>query len=530
MKNISVLILLLTGLVWLPSRAAAAPSSTEIEIIFDASDSMNEATKEGIMKIDAAKDALKTLANQIPAGTQVGLRVFGSNPASNNIEKACKDSVLSIPISPFQKETLENQTMGLAAQGRTPIGYSLQQAANDFSAGAEKKIIILISDGEESCGVDPIGVIRDLQARGINVIVHTLGFDANEKAQAQLRQIATMTSGTYANAQSAQELKLELTKLAEKAVELQKPKKEIGENILAAANGAQIVSASSLDFAKLIDGKEEPVDTFSLNQEAVFSFKENKPVLLEKFAIPIFKEDSSNPGTLQLFGSIESPNSGFFHIRTVKVQNKVSFGNVYQEFPIQPPAAIRYLKVVIGPDAVGYNGSTHAEWVAYGKFLSDEELAQYQKKRDQEDHNLLAASQGGKIIAASSQDYSKVIDGSEDQPGEYAAISKNDEAIFGFKEGKTALVKKVSLPIFKAKDGNVKTIEIWVSEESPTSGYKKAGTFETTDLVFADNPYQEYNFEKPVRAKYLKIKIVDFHNDSPSGYLYEFRAIGTLES
>ena len=84
-----------------------ASAAAETEIIFDDSGSMNEA-KNGVVKLDMAKEALTTIAGQIPGGSSVGLRIFGSMPvtASGNVKESCQDSKLVLPISGFQKEAM----------------------------------------------------------------------------------------------------------------------------------------------------------------------------------------------------------------------------------------------------------------------------------------------------------------------------------------------------------------------------------------------------------------------------------------
>ena len=76
-------------------------------------------------------------------------------------------------------------------RGQTPIAYSLQQAAQDFGAPSdEERAMILVSDGIETCGGDPLATVRDLTAKGFKVKVHTIGFDVDAAARAQLEAIS----------------------------------------------------------------------------------------------------------------------------------------------------------------------------------------------------------------------------------------------------------------------------------------------------------------------------------------------------
>ncbi len=512
------------------SPLSRAQSAGQIEILFDASGSMNEASG-GTTKLDAAKQALATVAGQIAQNSNVGLRMFGTTPIQGNISESCTDSILALPIGPFQKDTMVSKVLPIKSYGMTALGYSLEQAAKDFTPGGEvKKTIILISDGEEPCGKDPIAVMNDLKAQGINIPIHAVGFAATDAAKAQLKKLAEVTQGSYREAQDAAELQKSLQEVANKELLLTAQKNESGPNILSAAEGARIVSSSTQEFAKMIDGNDDESSQGHAypGEEAVFSFKDNQTVLLEKFAVPVFAVNSYNPGQFKLSGSLESPEDGFTPIAEFTVANKVYFGNVYQGFKIEPPTAVRYLKVTVGPGS-GQSHSYHREWKAYGKYLTEAEAADALKKQGAREFNILAQEYGGQLIAASDMKFKNLIDGRGGGEGASAeSITPNQEGIFGFKGGKSALITKVEVPIFEARQDNCKTLQFSVSETSPTGPYTKVGTFQTTNMVFAGSPYQEYAFEKPVKAKYLKMTVLETWGNW-SCHMAELHAFGKIE-
>ncbi len=523
MKKITTILGLTLFLAPLGILNTYADLTSETEIVFDASGSMNE-TRGNAVKLDMAKDALRTIAGQIPEGSKVGLRIFGTTPNQGNVKELCEDSKLIIPISGFHKEDMIRNTSALKSYGMTALGYSLELAGKDFSAAPDvKKNIILISDGEETCGKDPIAVIEALKAQGIQVTIHAIGFTASDAAKAQLKKLSEMTGGSYHEAEDAASLEASLAQSVQQTVLLQANREANGENILAAANGARIVSSSNENYAKLIDGKEDEVG-MNTGDEIVFSFKDNQPVLLAAFQVPIFEAHTWNLADLKLYGSMENPSSGFFKVADMKVENKVDFSNVYQSFKIDPPQPIRYLKVVVGKRTSGENNPYSYEWKAQGKYLTEEELKAIPKK----DVNLLSKENGGQFIGGSQMSYAKLVDGANDSFGERTSITLGDEAIFGFKDGKTAALTKVGVTILETNSENIKTLEISVSETSPSGPYTNVGTFETSNMVFAQNPVQEYTFPKPVKAKYLKVK---FANSYDGKYCHsdEILAMGHLE-
>ena len=124
--------------------------------------------------------------------------------------------------------------------------------------------------------------------------------------------------------------------------------------------------------------------------------------------------------------------------------------------------------------------------------------------------------------------FQNLIDGKSGEIGQPADVQPGQEGIFGFRGGKKATITKISLPILEASQYNCKTVEFYASEASATGPYTKVGAFEATNMVFAGNPYQEYQFEKLVKAKFLKVKIVDTYGMYYCRF-HELQAFGTLE-
>ncbi|MFH1038678.1 MAG: VWA domain-containing protein [PVC group bacterium] len=202
----------------------AAARTVNIEYILDASGSMLEQIQDA-MKIDIAKKTLSELVDQLPRGSteieiNVGLRVYGHSTVSgDSSEKRCRDTVLEIPVKGVDAGGIKDLIAGITARGWTPIAYSLLQAKNDFPEGAgNDNVIILISDGKETCGGDPCAVARELHEAGIKVRIHVVGFDIKPDERAQLECIAQAAGGKYFNADSAGELNRALTDVQEQVL------------------------------------------------------------------------------------------------------------------------------------------------------------------------------------------------------------------------------------------------------------------------------------------------------------------------
>ncbi len=186
-----------------------ADGGAALEVIFDCSNSMN-APLGGVAKINLAKQALFHLTDTLgKTDLQVGLRLFGhdQNIDREDRVKGCTNSELVIPIGANTTDKIRARIPSLTAWGRTPIAYSLEQAGSDLNSHLENSpMILLISDGLESCGGDPVKTILALRDRGVNVRAFVIGFDISADERAALEQIAAAGDGRYYDAANYGEL------------------------------------------------------------------------------------------------------------------------------------------------------------------------------------------------------------------------------------------------------------------------------------------------------------------------------------
>ena len=199
------LVVLVAGL--LPAAALAQSCNTadrSVLLILDASGSMNAKLANGETRIAVAQRAIKGVAGFVPAEAQLSLRMYGAQSPSSR--KNCQDTHLAVPFGAASAGggAITASVDAAKAQGYTPIAYSLEQAANDFPAGAKERVIVLVSDGKETCQGDPLVAAKALAAKGITV--HAVGFIVDTAARGQLQAIARATGGTYFDAPVGPEL------------------------------------------------------------------------------------------------------------------------------------------------------------------------------------------------------------------------------------------------------------------------------------------------------------------------------------
>jgi Ca-activated chloride channel family protein len=204
----------LTGVV-----PAAADEAPKVLLLLDVSGSMNAKLDSGGTKFAAAKKALKQVAAALPAGTQVGLRVYGSDVKEEQDKNpaACTDTRLVLPIGPLDATRMNAAVDSFDAQGATPIAYSMGKAVDDLGDSG-KRVLILISDGQETCAKDPCPVAKKLADRGIDLQFNAIGLAVNSKARSQLQCIAKAGGGSYYDANGTDALNEALGRLTQRAL------------------------------------------------------------------------------------------------------------------------------------------------------------------------------------------------------------------------------------------------------------------------------------------------------------------------
>lgn len=156
------------------------PGKTRILFVLDASGSMEGMWEGKESRMEIAKKILTRLVDSLRTNQdlELALRVYGHrfNRQANN----CQDTQLEVPFAAKNHNAIINKLKAITPRGTTPITYSLQQAANDFpSAAGYRNILILITDGVESCGGDPCAASIEFQRKGIFLRPFIIGLGLN---------------------------------------------------------------------------------------------------------------------------------------------------------------------------------------------------------------------------------------------------------------------------------------------------------------------------------------------------------------
>ena len=175
-----------------------------VEFVLDASGSMLQKLG-GARRIDLAKSALTDLArNALPDGTGFALRVFGHKEAGS-----CRTD-LELPLAPIDRNAAAARIQGLGAMNlaKTPIGASLLKVRDDLKGVKGPMLVVLVTDGEETCGGDPKAAIQSLRSAGLDVRVNIVGFAVDEVVlKDTFREWARVGNGAYFDAQDGEQLR-----------------------------------------------------------------------------------------------------------------------------------------------------------------------------------------------------------------------------------------------------------------------------------------------------------------------------------
>ena len=226
------------------------PEDNELLLVMDASGSMSESDDSDTVRIEAARDALHSVVDDLDDDLSIGLRVFSAQGETSN-DAACQDSDLAVEIGSDNRDDLRDAIDSYDAVGdKTPIAYALEEAASDLGAEGNRTIV-LVSDGQENCAPDPCEVAQTITDKGIDLAIHTVGYSVDDEARQDLECIAQAGNGEYFDADDAETLNNTLQRLSLRAFQ---PFQLEGEPVEGAAD---IADAPALEPGQYVDTWKE---------------------------------------------------------------------------------------------------------------------------------------------------------------------------------------------------------------------------------------------------------------------------------
>lgn len=191
---------------------AGLVSAINTLIVLDVSGSMGgKIAGKGASKLDMAKKAVQRYVETMPAVDlmKVGLMVYGHKGDNTDAskEQSCQAFETLQALGPVDAKAVTAAMKPLKPAGWSPIAGALEASAKVVpeEVGVMNHII-LVADGIEACGGDPVAMARRLRDTNHLTVVDVVGLGVGAKEDAALlREIATATGGTYTEAATVAE-------------------------------------------------------------------------------------------------------------------------------------------------------------------------------------------------------------------------------------------------------------------------------------------------------------------------------------
>ncbi|NOT72136.1 MAG: VWA domain-containing protein [Hyphomicrobium sp.] len=159
---------------FLHARADEAPASCsqDVMIVFDASGSMGGTDMNSVTpRIGKVREALAKVLPDVAPVRPMGLIVYGPGAANN-----CNSIELRLKPALNADAAIMHDVNSTVPAGRTPLTASVSQAADVLDYKSKPATIVLITDGEETCGGDPCGVASALKRNAKDLTIHVIGY------------------------------------------------------------------------------------------------------------------------------------------------------------------------------------------------------------------------------------------------------------------------------------------------------------------------------------------------------------------
>lgn len=129
--------------------------------------------QSGEKRIDHAKVAVSEVVNSLPGDIDTGLVLVGD----------CSGAISHKFYAPPARGEMLSLIDSLTPQQGTPLARGVERAGNMISASVSEGVIVLISDGQDSCGGDPCAVALALAQAKPNVKINVVDIGGSGAGQ-----------------------------------------------------------------------------------------------------------------------------------------------------------------------------------------------------------------------------------------------------------------------------------------------------------------------------------------------------------
>ena len=204
----------------LAASQAAASCATDAMLVFDGSASMAEITFETgpNTRIAEARIAIARAMPEVEPYRRIGLITYGAGGADS-----CRGIRQHFGPIPAAAAPTIAAVEALEPAGLTPLAAAVERAAEALGYRERPAIVVLVTDGNETCGGTPCATARRMAAAARDLTIHVVGFRAARDfflwdnpeqqefgADTVAKCFADRTGGRFVSTQTVDELSLAL--------------------------------------------------------------------------------------------------------------------------------------------------------------------------------------------------------------------------------------------------------------------------------------------------------------------------------
>lgn len=215
----SIAALVLTAACLWPGGAVSQGGgcATDAMLVFDGSGSMVEFGYDfrRVTRIAEARQAVQIALPQVAPFRRIGLLIYGPNDGDS-----CAGIDVRFAPRTDAAQAVIDDVQALSPGGLTPLANSVRTAAEVLRHRSSPGVIVVVTDGNETCGGRPCAMSEALMSEAQDLTIHVIGFRAlvdywtwdNPEQETHAgdgsvaRCLADRTGGMYVTAQTVQEL------------------------------------------------------------------------------------------------------------------------------------------------------------------------------------------------------------------------------------------------------------------------------------------------------------------------------------
>jgi Ca-activated chloride channel homolog len=195
------------------------PCTEDAMIVFDASGSMSgngwgygSETAGVVSRIDKVRATLAEILPNVTRFRRVGLITYGPG-----VWNQCN---VHLDLAPTTNAAQQIMTAinALTPAGKTPLTAAVARAAEVLDFRAKPGLIVVVTDGEETCGGSPCNLGKALSAEAAQLTIHIIGLRVKgytwtgEQSVVETKCLAERNRGLYLTAETQDELMQALEK------------------------------------------------------------------------------------------------------------------------------------------------------------------------------------------------------------------------------------------------------------------------------------------------------------------------------